>query len=64
MSSKIGDGKSLAPLTFKIPIHMLKKMERLIENGEYVTKADLIRDAIQKLINWELNIPSVKEGKS
>lgn len=52
---------SLAPLTFKIPLEMLKMMDKIIESGEYVTKADLIRDAIQKLIDWELGIRSVKE---
>ncbi len=52
---------SLAPLTFKIPLEMLKMMDKIIESGEYVTKADLIRDAIQKLIDWELGIKSVKE---
>lgn len=54
------DDGSLAPLTFKIPLEMLKMMNEIIANGEYATKADLIRDAIQKLIDWELGIPSVK----
>ncbi|MCE7735371.1 MAG: hypothetical protein GPJ54_10870 [Candidatus Heimdallarchaeota archaeon] len=54
------DDGSLAPLTFKIPLEMLNMMDEIIANGEYATKADLIRDAIQKLIDWELGIPSVK----
>lgn len=60
-SNQLPDNNSLAPLTFKIPLEMLKRMEKIIENGEYSTKADLIRDAIQKLIDWELDIRSVKE---
>lgn len=35
----------------------------MIENGEYQTKAELIREAIQKLIDWELHIPSIKSLK-
>ncbi len=62
MRSNDIEGKSLSPLTFKIPGWMLKKMERMIEEGEYDTKAELIRDAIQKLIDWELSIPSVKKA--
>ncbi|MHA2091886.1 MAG: ribbon-helix-helix domain-containing protein [Candidatus Kariarchaeaceae archaeon] len=62
MNSNDIEGKSLSPLTFKIPGWMLKKMERMIEEGEYDTKAELIRDAIQKLIDWELSIPSVKKA--
>ena len=61
MSVNRSGDNSLAPLTFKIPLEMLKRMEKIIENGEYTTKADLIRDAIQKLIDWELGIRSVKE---
>ena len=61
MSGNQSGDNSLAPLTFKIPLEMLKRMEKIIENGEYTTKADLIRDAIQKLIDWELGIRSVKE---
>ncbi|MHA2254326.1 MAG: ribbon-helix-helix domain-containing protein [Candidatus Kariarchaeaceae archaeon] len=62
MAVKSNEGKSLAPLTFKIPAWMLMKMEAMIKDGEYETKAELIRDAIQKLIDWELKIPSVKKG--
>lgn len=50
----------LAPLTFKMPSKMLEMIEEIIKSGEYETRAELIRDAIQKLIDWELKIPSVK----
>ncbi|MHA2028649.1 MAG: ribbon-helix-helix domain-containing protein [Candidatus Kariarchaeaceae archaeon] len=59
-SNQSPDDSSLAPLTFKIPLEMLRMMDEIIASGEYSTKADLIRDAIQKLIDWELGIPSVK----
>ncbi len=61
MSGSLNSGESLAPLTFKIPSKMLETIEEIIKRGEYKTKADLIRDAIQKLIDWELGIPSVKD---
>lgn len=61
MSRSLNSDESLAPLTFKISGRMLELIEEIIKRGEYKTKADLIRDAIQKLIDWELEIPSVKE---
>jgi len=39
---------------------MLDKMNEMIKDGEYSTKADLIRDAIQKLIDNELDLSSSK----
>ncbi|MDH5401023.1 MAG: ribbon-helix-helix domain-containing protein [Candidatus Heimdallarchaeota archaeon] len=57
----MSDDNTLAPLTFKLPAWMLKKINEMVDNDEYTTKAELIRDAIQRLIDWELSIPSVNE---
>lgn len=38
---------------------MYDRMEELVNKGEYQTKADLIRDAIQKLIDWELKLDNL-----
>jgi len=49
----------LKPLTFKVPQYMLLKMEEMVKKGAYDSRAELIREAIQKLIDWELIIDPV-----
>lgn len=51
----------LKPLTFKVPKFMYDKMEEMIEAGAYESRADLIREAIQRLIEWEMKIDSVSQ---
>lgn len=59
MSSTRKSSGSLSPLTFKITPGMLKEIEALIKEGTYTSKAELIREAIQELIDWELNLESL-----
>ncbi|MHA2503885.1 MAG: ribbon-helix-helix domain-containing protein [Candidatus Kariarchaeaceae archaeon] len=53
MSSK------LKPLTFKAPKFMIDKIDQMIESGLYKNKAELIRDAIQKMIEWEMKLSPI-----
>ena len=38
----------LKPMTFKVPKFMQLKMQELVANGHYESRAELIREAIQK----------------
>lgn len=52
---------SMSPITFKISYGMLGIMEEIVKSGEYANRAELIRDAIQDLINYESKIISIKK---
>lgn len=51
----------LKPMTFKVPKFMQLKMQELVANGHYESRAELIREAIQKMINWEMRIDSIAD---
>ena len=51
----------LKPMTFKVPKFMQLKMQELVANGHYESRAELIREAIQKMINWEMRIDSITD---
>jgi len=40
---------------------MQLKMQELVANGHYESRAELIREAIQKMINWEMRIDSITD---
>ncbi len=42
------------PVTFKIPNHMFAAIEELISEGYYENRSQIIRDAIDRLLQEEL----------
>ncbi|MCY3412348.1 MAG: ribbon-helix-helix protein, CopG family [Candidatus Heimdallarchaeota archaeon] len=56
---------SMSPITFRIPYGMLDIMEEIVKKGEYANRAELIREAISDLINYENKLQEQRdlEGK-
>jgi len=42
--------KKYQTLSVAVPNTLLKKIDTAIENGDYVSRSDLLRDAIKKLL--------------
>ncbi len=51
----------LNPITFKLPQGMLDIIEKLVKNGVYTNRAELIREAIQDLITWGPEVKHLQE---
>lgn len=58
-SKKENDSDTMSPITFRISFGMLDLVKEMVDEGLYSNRAELIRDAIEGLINFENKLDEV-----
>lgn len=53
--------ESMSPITFRISFGMLDIVREMIKEGLYSNRAELIREAIEDLIDYENSLEKIEE---